>query len=94
MSHLEERGVDNWEGYCHPGEIYEILINGKKHKFEGEEINYDEVVELAGKKKGVQYTITYSYACSIDDESGIMEFDDYVGIQDGTTFNVAFTGDA
>jgi hypothetical protein len=45
-----------------PGQIREIIVNGKPRSFSGAQITYEEVVQLAdpGGPADVIYTVTYT----------------------------------
>lgn len=86
----------------HLGEgVCEILINGTKHRFSPDSIQFDEVLMIANAMRESNArvftrdnaTVVYRRATG-DPSDGVMIAGDIVGIQDRTVFNVAITDNA
>lgn len=66
----------------------QIIINGLNREFNGDEILYQEVVELAiGRYMDAIYTVTYSNK----ESEGSMAYGDEISVIEGTVFNVDLT---
>lgn len=72
----------------------EIIVNGRPRKVSGDEMTYDQVVDLAfpdgGRGDFIEYTVVYTKGDGRKTE-GTMTEDDKVKIQDGTEFRVERT---
>jgi hypothetical protein len=72
---------------------YDIVVNGQKKEIKTDQINFNEVVELAGDlppgdPNAIQmYDVTYRKAVAPRPE-GTMTEGDVVTVKDGTIFNV------
>lgn len=72
----------------------EIIVNGRQRKVQGDEITYDQVVDIAfpdgGRGDFIEYTVVYTKGGGRKIE-GTMTEEGKVKIQDGTEFRVERT---
>ena len=73
---------------------YDIIVNGRPHTVEHDELTFDEVVDLAypdgGRGDLISYTVLFYEGGGREQEGGLDE-GDTVKIKDGTIFNVTRT---
>jgi hypothetical protein len=70
-----------------------IVVNGMQVNMDKEDLVYNDVVKLSGFKQDTFPSIVYSKAVG-EKSQGAMTRDDVVTIQNGTVFEVAYTGNA
>ena len=76
------------------GNQIEIIINGTKHSVHGDEVSFDQVVEIAypDGRQGPQITYTVNFYSSADrPDSGKLTEHQKIRAKNGTVFNVTRT---
>lgn len=72
-----------------------IKVNGKTFDSEGESVDYDTVVTMAGHNAEHVYSVTYRTRRSGDEQrSGILAPGESTKVEDGMVFSVADTSSA
>lgn len=73
---------------------FEIIVNGRNHTVENDEVTFDEVVDLAypdgGRGELISYTVLFYEGGGREKEGGLNE-GEKVKATDGTVFNVTRT---
>ena len=73
---------------------FEIIVNGREYPVDGDEVSFDQVVDIAypdgGRGELISYTILYYDGGGRETEGGLSEGDE-VKVKDGTVFNVTRT---
>ena len=73
---------------------FEIIVNGRNHTVENDEVTFDEVVDLAypdgGRGELISYTVLFYEGGGREKEGGLNE-GEKVKVTDGTVFNVTRT---
>ena len=71
-----------------------IIVNGTKHPVPGNEVSFNQVVDIAYPDGGSSPLITYTvnfYSSADDPDSGKLTKNQKIKIKDGTVFNVTRT---
>ena len=78
----------------HDNKGFEIIVNGRNHTVENDEVTFDEVVDLAypdgGRGELISYTVLFYEGGGREKEGGLNE-GEKVKVKDGTVFNVTRT---
>lgn len=78
----------------HDNKGFEIIVNGRNHTVENDEVTFDEVVNLAypdgGRGALISYTVLFYEGGGREKEGGLNE-GEKVKVNDGTVFNVTRT---
>lgn len=73
---------------------FEIIVNGRTHTVENDEVTFDELVDLAypegGRGELISYTVLFYEGGGREKEGGVNE-GEKVKVKDGTVFNVTRT---
>ena len=73
---------------------FDIIVNGRTHTVENDEVTFDEVVDLAypegGRGELIIYTVLFYEGGGREKEGGLSE-GEKVKVKDGTVFNVTRT---
>lgn len=73
---------------------FDIIVNGRTHTVEQDEVTFDEVVDLAypegGRGELISYTVLFYEAGGREQDGGLNE-GEKVKVKDGTVFNVTRT---
>jgi hypothetical protein len=84
---------ENSKKYEAPGQnrVFTIFVNSREKKFEGKEINFVQVIELAfgsyDTNPDVVYTVTFSKGHD-DKKDGTLVYNQSVQVKEGMNFNV------
>ena len=78
----------------HDNKGFEIIVNGRNHTVENDEVTFAEVVNLAypdgGRGELISYTVLFYEGGGREKEGGLNE-GEKVKVKDGTVFNVTRT---
>ena len=83
---------DKMSDFEHKG--FDIIVNGRTHTVENDEVTFDQVVDLAypegGRGELISYTVLFYEGGGREKEGGLSE-GEKVKVKDGTVFNVTRT---
>lgn len=85
MSTVNDLRIEGW---------LKIIVNGADMQTPPKPLSYETLVDLAGKKPGVLYTVTYYSRGGSGGLNGSLVPGQSVLPVEGTVFNVTFTGGA
>ena len=73
---------------------FDIIVNGRENTVEGDEVTFDQVVDIAypdgGRGELITYTVLFYEGGGREAEGGLSE-GEKVKVKDGTVFNVTRT---
>jgi hypothetical protein len=92
VEHELERAEHELEEALHPRES-EIIVNARKRTVKGEEVSFEEIVQLAfpgSHEPNVAFSMTFRHAAS-EPHAGELGPGGHVKVKNGTVFNVTKT---